>query len=153
MQRRRQVPLRTPRRRLQLAGHSCRAGRPDQNVFTKAVLATAHPAYSAELDRQLEQTGRARVWVPAVAPLATAWVPGADLREPRALPVLVIAGRDDSDLAAAVAALTDDLADAEVVVSQQVPAQLPPFEARTVALLNRGCPASPSTPTAPCTPR
>ncbi|EUA78514.1 hypothetical protein I553_3878 [Mycobacterium xenopi 4042] len=31
--------------------------------------------------------------------------------------------------------------------------QLPPFEARTVALLNRGCPASPSTPTAPCTPR
>lgn len=116
-------------------------GGPDQNVFTKAVLATAHPAYSAELDRQLEQTGRARVWVPAVAPLATAWVPGADLREPRALPVLVIAGRDDSDLAAAVAALTDDLADAEVVVSQQVPAQLPPFEARTVALLNRGVPS------------
>jgi alpha-mannosidase len=81
------------------------------------------------------------VWVPAVASLASAWVPAADLREPRALPVLVIAGRDDSDLAAAVAALADDLADAEVVVTQQVPAQLPPFEARTVVLLNRGVPS------------
>jgi alpha-mannosidase len=116
-------------------------GGPDHNVFTKAVLAAAHPSYGAELDRQLDETGRARVWVPAATPLGRAWVPGADLRDPRALPVLVIAGRDDSDLAAAVAELADDLADAEVVVTQQVPAQLPPFEARTVALLNRGVPS------------
>ncbi|BBY07170.1 glycoside hydrolase family 38 N-terminal domain-containing protein [Mycobacterium noviomagense] len=116
-------------------------GGPDRNVFTKAVLAAADPSYSAELDRQLGQTGRARVWVPAAAPLVRAWVPGADLRDPRALPVLVIAGRDDCDLAAAVTALADDLADAEVVVTQQVPAQLPAFEARTIALLNRGVPS------------
>jgi alpha-mannosidase len=116
-------------------------GGPDCNVFTKLVLAAAHPSYSAELDRQLSQTGRARVWVPTAVSLASAWVPGADLRDPRALPVLVVAGRDGSDLAAAVEALVDDLADAEVVVSQRVPALLPPFEARTVALLNRGVPS------------
>ncbi|EUA65972.1 ALPHA-MANNOSIDASE domain protein [Mycobacterium xenopi 4042] len=94
-----------------------------------------HPAYSAELDRQLEQTGgpgcgcRRRAAGHGLVPAPTCASHGAAGAGDRR--------RDDSDLAAAVAALTDDLADAEVVVSQQVP-QLPPFEARTVALLNRG---------------
>ncbi|OBA81119.1 alpha-mannosidase [Mycobacterium sp. 1164966.3] len=116
-------------------------GGPTRNAFTKAVLAEADPAYTAELQRQLAKTGRARMWVPAAKPLAAVWVPGADLRAPRALPVLVIDGRDDERLRAAIASLTDDLTDAEIAVSQQAPPEPEPFEARTVALLNRGVPS------------
>lgn len=116
-------------------------GGPDRNVFTKAVLAEADPAYTAELQRQLAETGRARVWVPAAAPLPAVWVPGADLRAADALPVLVIDGRDDANLAAAIASVIADLGDAEIEVSQQAPPAMQPFEARTVALLNRGVPS------------
>src|SRR6201993_2655303 len=73
-------------------------GGPSQNAFTKAVLAAADPAYTVEVERQLADCGRARVWVPAATPLAAGWIPGADLRDSRALPVLVVASRDDADL-------------------------------------------------------
>jgi alpha-mannosidase len=116
-------------------------GGPARNAFAKAVLAQADPVYTAELERQLAETGRARVWVPAGTPLAQVWVPGADLRSVRALPVLIIDGSDEKCLDAAIASVADDLADAEIVVSQQVPPGLEPFEARTVALLNRGVPS------------
>ncbi|OSC42738.1 alpha-mannosidase [Mycobacterium decipiens] len=119
-------------------------GGPARNTFTKAVLAEADAVYTTELEWQLERTGRARVWVPAArefSPLTRAWVPGADLRAPCALPVLVIDGRDEKNLSAAVASLADDLADAEIVVNQQAPPRMEPFEARTVALLNRGVPS------------
>ena len=112
-------------------------GGPDQNAFTAAVLAQADPVYTEELKRQLSPTGDARVWVPPVAPLAEEWVPGADLRGVRALPVLVVAG---SDLEAAVASAVEDLADFEIVVDQEAPSQLEPFESHTVAVLNRGMP-------------
>ena len=116
-------------------------GGPGQNAFTKAVLAAADPAYTVEVERQLADTGRARVWVPAAAPLAAGWVPGADLRDSRALPVLVIASRDDADLGPAIASVADDLVDAEIVVAQQAPSGLQRFESRTVALCNRGVPS------------
>jgi alpha-mannosidase len=112
-------------------------GGPDQNAFTAAVLAEADPAYTEELKRQLYTAGTARVWVPSDVPLAEEWVPGADLRRVRALPVLVIAG---ASLGAAVAGVVDDLADAEIVVDQAAPSELGPFESRTVAVLNRGIP-------------
>jgi alpha-mannosidase len=112
-------------------------GGPDQNAFTAAVLAEADPAYTEELKRQLYTAGAARVWVPSVAPLADEWVPGADLRRVRALPVLVIAG---APLDAAVAAVVDDLADAEIGVIQEAPSELAQFESHTVAVLNRGMP-------------
>jgi alpha-mannosidase len=114
-------------------------GGPDENDFTAAVLAAADDAYAEELRRQLESNGVARVWVPADAPLAQCWVPGADLRGARALPVLVVAGRDGFESAAA--ALVDDLADAEVTVDQDVPSGIDGFEGRTVAVLNRGVPS------------
>jgi alpha-mannosidase len=82
--------------------------------------------------------------VPAAAPLAAAWVPGADLRAPRALPVLVIDGGDEETLAAAIASLVEDLTDseaAEILVTQEPPSGADGFEARTVALLNRGVPS------------
>jgi alpha-mannosidase len=116
-------------------------GGPAQNAFTKTVLAAADPAYTVEVDRQLAATGRARVWVPAAGPLAAGWVPGADLRDPRALPVLVIGSRDDADLGSAIASVVDDLGDAEVIVNQQAPAGLQRFEPHTVALFNRGVPS------------
>ena len=116
-------------------------GGPGQNTFTKAVLAAADPAYTREVEQQLAKTGRATVWVPAAAPLTESWIPGADLRDAQALPVLVIAGRDDAHLAAAVASVADDLADAEIVVTQHAPAGRQRFESRTVALCNRGVPS------------
>ncbi|MEB3983526.1 NEW3 domain-containing protein [Mycobacterium sp. 663a-19] len=116
-------------------------GGPDRNAFTKAVLAEADPDYTAELERQLAATGRARVWVPAATPLAAAWVPGADLRGVRALPVLVIAGSDDDSLCDEIASVASDLGDAEIVVNQRAPAAMEPFEPRTVAVLNRGVPS------------
>ncbi|MGV0741107.1 glycoside hydrolase family 38 N-terminal domain-containing protein [Mycolicibacterium sp. XJ870] len=108
-------------------------GGPDENSFTAAVLEEAGAAYSDELKRQLDKTGSARVWVPATAPLAEQWVPDADLRAVRALPVLILAG----DLSAVI----DDLADAEIVVTQRAPAGSEPFEPHTVAVLNRGVPS------------
>jgi alpha-mannosidase len=116
-------------------------GGPTRNAFTEAALAEADPVYAKELDRQLAETGRARVWVPAATPLAQVWVPGADLRSVRALPVLIIDGSDQKHLDAAIAAVADDLADAEIDVGQQAPPGMEPFEARTVALFNRGVPS------------
>ncbi|MGA8330046.1 MAG: NEW3 domain-containing protein, partial [Mycobacterium sp.] len=116
-------------------------GGPSQNAFTKTVLAAADPVYAAEVDRQLAQSGRAAVWVPATVSLADGWVPGADLRDPAALPVLVIASRDDAELDAAVASMVADLADAEIGIDQQAPTGMRDDESRTVALLNRGTPS------------
>ncbi|AKN18188.1 alpha-mannosidase [Mycobacterium haemophilum DSM 44634] len=119
-------------------------GGPTRNPFTRAVLAEADPAYRAELDRQLAETGRARVWVPAATPLAQVWEPGADLRGVQTLPVLVLAGSDDDGLSAEIASVADDLADAEILVTQadqQAPPDMDPFDDRTVALFNRGVPS------------
>jgi len=112
-------------------------GGPDENAFTAEVLAAADAAYADEVKRQLHTIGAARVLVPASAPLADEWVPGADLRGARALPVLVIAG---TQLPEAIASVVHDLSDAEIVVNQDVPAELAEFAFRTVALLNRGIP-------------
>lgn len=87
-----------------------------QNPFTATVHGDVGPAE--------------RTWIPAARPLWEVWLPGADLRDPAALPVLVI-GSD------AVAALIDDLADAEIDVDQNV---VEPFESHTVAVINRGMP-------------
>jgi len=122
-------------------------GGPTRNAFANAVLAQADPVYAAELQRQLGKTGQARVWVPAATSLAAAWVPDADLRAPRALPVLVIDGHDEEGLRAAIASVVDDLRNsetAEILVSQdtrRAPSGIENFEARTVALLNNGVPS------------
>lgn len=106
-------------------------GHPDENSFAAAVLDSA-PDYRAELDRQVGVTGAARVWVPAQATLAQEWVPGADLKGARALPVLIVVGGVD--------ALVDEIADAEISVRQHPDGAVEPFEPATVALLNRGVP-------------
>ncbi len=55
--------------------------------------------------------------------------------------MLVIAAADDTTCGAAIAAVADDLGDAEIVVTQQARRATEAFEARTVALLNRGVPS------------
>ncbi|WP_319435051.1 NEW3 domain-containing protein [Mycobacterium sp. RTGN5] len=115
-------------------------GGPDDNAFTAAVLAAADHAYTAELHRQLAATGQARVWVPASRPLTEVWQPDADLRDVLALPVLIVAGHRADGLAEAVAAVVDDLEDAQIDVTQDAPSGIGEFESHTVALLNRGVP-------------
>lgn len=109
----------------------------DQNRFTADLLETVDAVYAEEVKRQLDATGAARVWVPAAAELAKTWLPGADLRDVRALPVLVLAGTALDDV---VTGVVDDLADWEIIVEQTAPADVQPFENRTVAVLNRGVP-------------
>ncbi|MQA26843.1 MAG: glycoside hydrolase [Micromonosporaceae bacterium] len=107
--------------------------------FTTAAL--AGNGHAAELTRQLEATGRARLLAPARKPLTEVWQPSADLTEPDLLPVLVLAGADPDALAAEVTALVDDLADGVIEVSQSSgPVLTEPLEDRTVALFNRGLP-------------
>jgi alpha-mannosidase len=93
-------------------------GGPDVNAFTAAALDGAKHAE--------------RKWIPAAQPLKNVWVPGADLRGVHALPVLIV---DES----AVAALVEDLADAEIVIDQDVSGE--DFENRTIAVFNRGVPS------------
>ena len=83
------------------------AGRIDVNAFSAAVLA----------GRDVEGVGN--VWVPADAPLADVWVPGADLRGLRVLPVLVVTSPDG--LADAVANLRDELNYSEIYAVGLVP--------------------------------
>ncbi|MCP2261922.1 Glycosyl hydrolases family 38 C-terminal domain-containing protein [Streptoalloteichus tenebrarius] len=115
-------------------------GGPARNAFTAEVIGRAGLAWHAELDRQLAETGRAVLWVPAEHALCAVWAPGADLTDARALPVLVVAARDEADLPAVVADLAADLDDHEIVVEQRGPVEEHGMEERTVALLNRGMP-------------
>ncbi len=126
-------------------------GGPAQNPFTAEVLAAAGPAVGRELAAQLSAHGAARLWVPAAVSREQAFRPGADLRGARDLPVLIVAG---DDLAAAIGAVTADLADA--VIESPGPAgdeagspacpPVPDLAGHSVALLNRGTPSSLVTP-------
>ncbi len=117
-------------------------GGPADNAFAADVLSRADDGYTAELDRQLGEHGRARLWVPAAVPLTDVWVANADLREAGALPTLVVAGASDEQLLAELRAVAEDLGDGVIEVGQ--PAALHPgedLEDRTVGLLNRGTPS------------
>ncbi len=112
-------------------------GGPEDNDFVATRLDGADPQYRLEIEKQLAETGTARVWVPADLPLPAAWVPSADLSDPAALPVLIVVG------AAQVAALVEDIADAVIEVRQHAGAQTDgeaPLADVTVGLVNRGIP-------------
>ena len=81
-------------------------GGPDENPFTALVLDNADEQYRIEVDKQLDGSGTARVWIPAERALVDVWQPSADLSGVRDLPVLVVIG------AAEIDAVIDDLADA-----------------------------------------
>jgi alpha-mannosidase len=116
-------------------------GGPERNAFVARVLAAADPAYTERLRHELARHGAARVWVPAATSRERTWVPSADLRGPRDLPVLIVAA---DNLDAAIGALAADLDDSTIQVAQ--PAALDgediPLEDYSVALLNAGTPSS-----------
>ncbi len=137
-------------------------GGPEENPLTALVLAEAGPAAGAALEAQLAASSAARLWLPAQRSREAAFGPGADLRAPLDLPVLIVAG---ADLGAQMQLLAADLSDAVI----EVPAMGPAASAadvsaadvraadgaggpatalapHTVALLNRGTPSGLVTP-------
>ncbi|HEY3908194.1 MAG TPA: glycoside hydrolase family 38 C-terminal domain-containing protein [Streptosporangiaceae bacterium] len=118
-----------------------------ENAFTADVLASADPAIAAEFDSQLATTGSARVWVPGSSSPGQAFGASADVRGLTDLPVLIIAGHD---LDGTVAAVIDDLSDAEIEVRSPAASfgehDDPDLAGHSVALLNHGLPGSIVTP-------
>jgi alpha-mannosidase len=122
-------------------------GGPEENELTASVLESAGPPFRDELERQLRQRGTARLWVPAARAFAEVWVPNADVRGLRDLPVLVVAGSDAAALEREISALTAEAQEGRLVVEQPValtagsPDGQPGQAADgTVAVLNRGTP-------------
>ncbi len=125
-------------------------GGPDVNSFTAQVLAAAGPAYGKELARRLDAGAVAALWVPARQTRAAAFVPGADVRGVRDLPVLIVCGPAGADLARAAGPVIESLAAAEIeaVTPAGVPDGPPaggatadaPLAGWSAALLNRGTP-------------
>jgi alpha-mannosidase len=117
-------------------------GGPTENAFVAEVLQDAGLPYRAELDKQLASQGWARVLVPPTLPLAERWQPNADLRDARALPVLVVAASDETQTRAAASALATEIVTGRINVAQ--PASLVPrpedVHGWTVAVINRGTP-------------
>jgi alpha-mannosidase len=131
-------------------------GGPGLNSWTAGLLGSLDPSLAAGLTARLSGPGGSTVWVPAARPRADVFTAGADVRAPRDLPVLIVSG---DDVAAAVAALTEDLGDAviEAGLAAAGSAGGRPGEAagqpldrllagQSVALLNRGTPSSLVTP-------
>lgn len=105
------------------------------NAFAERVLAATgadEAAYRAAL------ATHGRVFVPAARTRREAWVPGADLRGPRDLPVLIVSDTD---------ALTADLSDAviDVPVPDCLPTTAEPADDYSAALVNHGTPGSVAT--------
>jgi alpha-mannosidase len=126
-------------------------GGPVANELTASVLESAGAPFRAELERQLGQRGAARVWVPAAQSFSEVWVPNADVRGARDLPVLIVAGSDAPALEREISSLTTEVQEGRLSVDQ--PATLTAGGAdgdpdghrgwaadRTVAILNRGTP-------------
>jgi alpha-mannosidase len=116
-------------------------GGPEVNTFTAEVLSAGRPGL-------LPAGEAARVWVPAARSRAKAFAPSADVRGVSDLPVLIVASGGPDDLAAAVTALAEDLADALVEGLGDTTASTTdaPLADRSVALLNRGTPSGVVTP-------
>jgi alpha-mannosidase len=121
-------------------------GGPSENAFTAEVLAACDPAVAKRLAQLVADAGAARLWVPAARSRSAAFAPGADLRGPRDLPVLIVATADPGSLGEAIGELTRDL------MFQVIPADAcgadvlapgdTPLAAGAVALFNRGTPGS-----------
>jgi alpha-mannosidase len=120
-------------------------GGPSVNPWTAGLL-TALGGEGTGLAERLAGAGCARLWVPAGRPRAAVFTADADVRGERDLPVLIVSG---TDLLAAVADLTRDLADA-VIEAEPAGGAGPEGDrllaGHSVALLNRGTPSSLVTP-------
>jgi hypothetical protein len=125
-------------------------GGPSENAFTAEVLAACDPAVAKRLAQLVTDAGAARLWVPAAKSRAAAFAPGADLRGPRDLPVLIVATASPWALAAAVSELERDLMfeviPADACGSDVLAPGDAPLGDGAVALFNRGTPGCAVTP-------
>jgi len=121
-------------------------GGPSANQFTAEVLAACDPGVAKRLSALVAEDGSARLWVPAVKPRSAAFGPGADLRGPRDLPVLIVAADGPAGLDQAVAGLSDDLAAGRLPAGTCESDALAPGDAPladgAVAVFNRGTPGA-----------
>jgi alpha-mannosidase len=125
-------------------------GGPSSNAFTADVLAACAPAVAKRLAQLAAEGPAARLWVPAAKSRAAAFAPGADVRGPRDLPVLIVATADPAALETAVADLVRD------ITRQRIPADVcegdalapgdAPLADGSVAVFNRGTPSGVVTP-------
>ncbi|WP_203237044.1 glycoside hydrolase family 38 C-terminal domain-containing protein [Nocardia panacis] len=123
-------------------------GGPEVNPVTAELLAQAGTSYAAELRRLVETDGAARLFIPAEHAVEDAWVPNADLRDVRALPAVVLAGRDDTALAAEIAAFAAEFAaETEARVSTLEVGATRLLDPHTVGILSRGMPGFAIDPT------
>jgi alpha-mannosidase len=89
-------------------------------------------SFTAEVVERSGISGDGVFWVPPEKPLEEVWQPSADLRDARALGVLVVP-------LDRIRSVVEDLADHVVEVDSGVPGQ-EPYACWSVALLNRGLP-------------
>jgi alpha-mannosidase len=125
-------------------------GGPSSNAFTSEVLAACDPVVAKRLAQLVAEGGAARLWIPAAKSRAAVFAPGADVRGPRDLPVLIVATADPAALPAVVSELVTSLAawqisadvcDGDVLAPEDVP-----LAPGAVALFNRGTPSGVVTP-------
>jgi hypothetical protein len=125
-------------------------GGPSSNAFTSEVLAACGPAVAKRLAQLVAESGAARLWVPAAKSRAAAFAPGADVRGPRDLPVIIVATASPADLPTAVAELSGFLAAGQVLAEVCEDDVLAPGDAAlgdgAVAVFNRGTPSGVVTP-------
>jgi hypothetical protein len=125
-------------------------GGPSSNAFTAEVLAASGPAVAKRLAALVAEDGAARLWVPAVRSRAAAFAPGADVRGPRDLPVLIVDAASPGDLPPAIAQMARFLASGQVPAEACEQDALAPGDAPlaegAVALFNRGTPGGVVTP-------
>jgi hypothetical protein len=84
--------------------------RGEDNAVAAEVLDRCPAEVREEFQRQLKTVGAVRLFIPAETSVEQAWVPNADLRDLRALPVLLIAGADRDAFEGAVEALAEEFA-------------------------------------------
>jgi alpha-mannosidase len=117
-------------------------GGPDRNQLVRDALDAAEPERRRELRRQLVDQGWARVWIPSDESDTVDVAGFPDVRDIRALPLLIVAGNDAAETRAAVDALIADVEDGTVRVVQapHPDERRETLEDHTVGLLNRGLP-------------
>ncbi len=115
-------------------------GGPDFNAYAGTLLAAAQATQAGQLIRGLTQDGAVRLFLPGQVPIESAWVPGADLRGPRAIPALLVAGSDRGRLDAEVEAMVAELGQARLTACCVDPDPGALLEDYTVGLLTYGIP-------------
>ena len=125
-------------------------GGPSSNAFTSEVLAACGPAVAKRLAQLVAEGGTARLWVPAAKSRSAAFAPGADVRGPRDLPVIIVATASPAELPLAIAEMSGFLTAGQVLAEVCEGDVLAPGDAAlgdgAVALFNQGTPGGVVTP-------